>query len=165
LPWYLHQYATYYPDFLAGIAAFATGRHLRSFGFFVPVTIGVVLLAVAMARIVDFAYAPAFFFLLVGFANVRLGTSIVKRAGVLLGDASYSIYLLHPLVYYFVYAMLQPPLPPVWTQEFLRFGSLAIVCAISIASWKMFESPIIRIGNRLMNRSHISNQLYQPSES
>jgi peptidoglycan/LPS O-acetylase OafA/YrhL len=110
-------------------------------------------------------YSPAIFLLLVGFLNIRLGASIGKRAGVLLGDASYSIYLIHPLVFYSVYAVLRDPLPPVWTQEFLRFGSIAIVYAVSIASWKLFETPIIRFGNRLMNRSQIPNQLYQPSES
>jgi len=164
LPWYLHQYASYYPDFLAGIAAFATSRYLRSFGFWIPFAAGVGMLIIFMASITSLAYSPAIFLLLAGFLNIRFGASIIKRTGVLLGDASYSIYLIHPLVFYFVYAMLQPPLPPVWTQEFLRFGSLAIVCAISIASWKLFETPMIRIGNRLMNRSHIPNQIYQPLE-
>ena len=35
-----------------------------------------------------------------------------------LGDASYSIYLIHPLVFYCVYWKLQPPLPPIWSEEF-----------------------------------------------
>jgi peptidoglycan/LPS O-acetylase OafA/YrhL len=44
------------------------------------------------------------------------------RIRALNGDASYSIYLVHPLVFYFVYIKLQPPLPPLRMQEPLRYG-------------------------------------------
>jgi exopolysaccharide production protein ExoZ len=152
LPWYFHQYASYYPDFLAGIAAFATTRHLKSFGVWIPVTAGIGLLILFTQFIGTMAYPPALFLLLVGLVNIRLDkASVTEKIGVLLGDASYSIYLIHPLVFYFVYSKLRSPLPPIWSQEFLRFGSIAIVCIFAIASWKLFESPMIRIGNWLMS--------------
>jgi exopolysaccharide production protein ExoZ len=144
LPWYFHQYAGYYPNFLAGIAAFAANRHLKSFGFWIPAVSGLGLLFIG-----NLSYAPGLFLLLVGFVNMRPSGSSV---GVLLGDASYSIYLIHPLVFSFVYIGLQPPLPPIWSQEFLRFGSIAVVCILAIASWKWFESPMIRVGNWLIRR-------------
>ena len=34
-------------------------------------------------------------------------------------------------------------------QEPLRFGALLIVCILAISSWKLFEHPMIQIGNRL----------------
>jgi peptidoglycan/LPS O-acetylase OafA/YrhL len=67
----------------------------------------------------------------------------------LLGDASYSIYLFHPLVFYFVYIKLQPPLPPLWMQEPLRYGALVAICALAIVSWKFFERPMIQVGDRV----------------
>lgn len=81
------------------------------------------------------------FLALVGFANIRNA----PRMLVALGDASYSIYLIHPLVFTLIYMFLQPPLPPNWVQEPLRFSAIAAVCLLSLASWKMFETPFIAL--------------------
>ena len=153
LPWYLHQYASYYPNFLAGIAAFAANRYTKLFGVWLPIAIGGGLLALFTQTIGQLAFPVALFFLLVGFINIKFDEKLLpERSGVLLGDASYSIYLVHPLVFYTVYWRLQPPLPPLWSQEILRFGSIAVVCLLAIASWKFFESPTIRFGNALVGR-------------
>jgi exopolysaccharide production protein ExoZ len=164
LPWYLNQYADYYPYFLAGIAVFALRHHLKPFGCLIPLAIGSVLIVVfaAFGRV---GFPLALFFLLTGFVNVPANErSVLERAGVLLGDASYSIYLIHPLVFGLIYALLQPPLPPIWSQEFLRFGSIVIVCILSIASWKWLESPIIAFGNRITSRKalKLSTDLSEP---
>ncbi|WMT73254.1 acyltransferase [Bradyrhizobium sp. Ash2021] len=153
LPWFLHQYASYYPNFLAGIVAFAANGYTKRFGVWLPIAVGIGLLALFTQTIGQLAFPFALFFLLVGFINIEFDERLLaERLGVLLGDASYSIYLLHPLVFYTVYWRLQPPLPPVWSQEILRFGSIAVVCLLSIASWKLFESPTIRFGNALIGR-------------
>jgi exopolysaccharide production protein ExoZ len=154
LPWYLHQYAAFYPNFLAGIGVFAASRHLKPFGFWLPAAIGMGLMILFALTLGEVGYPLALFFLLTGLVNIRVNkASVTERTGVLLGDASYSIYLIHPLVFYYVYAKLQPPLPPIWSQEFLRFGSIAVVCILAIGSWKFFESKIIRAGNRLIGES------------
>lgn len=154
LPWYFHQYASYYPNFLAGIAAFAARRYLKPFGAWMPIAAGFLMLTLAINFAGRAAFSLALFVLLTGFINIRANeTSLLQRAGVLLGDASYSIYLIHPLVFYYVYAHLQPPLPPIWSQEFLRFGSIAVVSIIAVASWKLFETPAIRAGNWLISHS------------
>jgi exopolysaccharide production protein ExoZ len=152
LPWYLHQYAGYYPNFLAGIAVFAFRHQLKRFGSLVPLAIGSVLIVV-FAAFGPAGFPLALFFLLTAFINIPANErSVFLGAGVLLGDASYSIYLIHPLIFYYVYVKLQPPLPPIWSQEFLRFGSIAIVCIVSIMSWKWLESPVIAFGNRIASR-------------
>jgi peptidoglycan/LPS O-acetylase OafA/YrhL len=154
LPWYLHEYASYYPNFLAGIAAFVAHRYLKQLGAWMPIAAGFIMLAIFISFVGRGAFPLALFVLLVGFVNIRADEmSLLQRAGVLLGDASYSIYLIHPLVFYYVYAHLQPPLPPIWSQEVLRFGSIAIVSIIAVASWKLFETPAIRAGNWLISRS------------
>ncbi len=143
LPWYLHQYFFYYGNFLAGVAVFVIWRRGLRLGFWLPLIIGVVA----------FRWAPNRTFFPVGLLCFLLAfislsaSSRLARIGVLLGDASYSIYLIHPLVFYSIYAKLQPPLPPAWTQEPIRYGALAIVCAISTVSWLYFEKPMTRLGN------------------
>ncbi len=139
LPWYLHQYFSYYGNFLAGVAAFLVFRRGLSFGFILPVIIGVIVLYFAPSRLF---YSFGLFFWLLGFVGMRRAPTL----GTLLGDASYSIYLIHPLVFLWVYIKLQPPLPPIWMQEPLRYGSIAIICVLATASWKLFESPMIRVG-------------------
>lgn len=149
LPWPLHQYFSYYGDFLAGVAAFATASRVSRIGVMAPIALSTLVFYLQPAMLPLCAFLA-----LLGFINMR-GTSIPARTMAALGDASYSIYLIHPLVFYYVYVKLQPPLPPIWSQEFLRYGSLAIVCLLSIASWKWFESPIIAFGNRIAFRNAV----------
>jgi len=156
LPWHLHQYASYYPNFLAGLAAFRLHREMSRLGVWTPGAIGIGVMILSTVFVGRTYYPLGLFFLLVGLVNIRATDGSMRtRTGVLLGDASYSIYLIHPLVFYYVYALLQPPLPPIWSQEFLRYGSLAIVCLLSIASWKWFESPVIAFGNRITFRNAV----------
>jgi peptidoglycan/LPS O-acetylase OafA/YrhL len=139
LPWYLHQYFSYYGNFLAGVAAYLVHRRGLRFGVVLPIIMGLLFIRFASDRAL---FPIGLFFCLLGFVCMDR----VPRLGVLLGDASYSVYLIHPLVFYSVYINLQPPLPPVWIQEPLRFGSLTLICIVAIASWKLFESPMIRLG-------------------
>jgi peptidoglycan/LPS O-acetylase OafA/YrhL len=149
LPWYLHQYFSYYGNFLAGIAAFATYRRMSRLGAILPLLISAsaFLWVAPLATTPRDLYPLGLYFALIAFLNLKTG-STVGRIGTLLGDATYSIYLIHALVFYFVYIKLQPPLPPIWTQEFLRFGAIGITCALALVSWEMFERPINRFGNR-----------------
>jgi peptidoglycan/LPS O-acetylase OafA/YrhL len=155
LPWYLHQFAHYYPNFLAGIFAFLAYPRLKRFGFLVPLVVGLALLYL-FTLVLGFngwvSMIVGLFFVLIAFVNIGSNPdSLFERGGILLGDASYSVYLIHPLVFALVYGHLQPPLPPIWSQEFLRFGSIAVVCCLAIASWKLLESRMISIGNWIVS--------------
>jgi exopolysaccharide production protein ExoZ len=145
LPWYLHQYFFYYGNFLAGIAAFLVHRSGLRLGFILPLVLGFVAFHWAPTRSL---FPIALFCWLVGFVNLNIIWRI-GRLGALLGDASYSIYLLHPLVFYWIYIQLQPPLPPVWMQEPLRYGAMIAVCGAAITSWMLFERPMIYLGGRV----------------
>jgi peptidoglycan/LPS O-acetylase OafA/YrhL len=94
---------------------------------------------------------------LIGFLNLQPKPNSVPGAiGTLLGDASYSIYLIHPLVFSWIYIALQPPLPPEWIQELIRYAALIVICAAAITSWMLFERPMTWLGNliaRLASRS------------
>ncbi|MBV8744380.1 MAG: acyltransferase [Xanthobacteraceae bacterium] len=146
LPWYLHQYFFYYGNFLAGIAAFLAYRGGARVGFLLPLIAGMVAFRWAPGR----AFFPiALFFWLVAFVNLHAATR-AGRLGVLLGDTSYSIYLLHPLVFHaFEQVLRRGPLPPLWVQEPLRYVALMLVCCLALASWRFFERPMIQLGNRV----------------
>lgn len=144
LPWYLHQYFFYYGDFLAGIAAFLVYKKTARVGFILPMLLAVAELSVTQRAL----YPIGLFFALIGFLNLRMDSPI-GRFGTLLGDASYSIYLIHPLVFTYIYASLHDPLPPIWIQEPLRYGAILIVCTLAVLSWKLFETPMNHLGGKL----------------
>lgn len=66
---------------------------------------------------------------------------------VLLGNMSYSLYLLHLPVVFFVARPLGARWPILHTQPALFIG-VACVFALSYASWKLMEQPIIRLKKR-----------------
>jgi len=75
------------------------------------------------------------------------------RSLVVLGSASYSIYLLHPVVFSVAKALTTwVPKNDLWIEEFIRFGSIAIVLAMALASWRYFEQPVILLGNRIAGK-------------
>jgi peptidoglycan/LPS O-acetylase OafA/YrhL len=84
----------------------------------------------------------------------RLGDNVFVRSGKLLGDASYALYLCHPIVMsafamFWFAAGLNNRLPP-----YLGAGTsivLAIIASISVYRW--FEFPLTRFLQRRMRQS------------
>lgn len=144
LPWYFEQFFSYYGNFLAGIMAYLTYQRASRFGVVIPV-----LICAALFFVLPFGratYPIPLYFALIAFLNIPAKSQI----GVALGDASYSIYLIHPLVFAFIYIRLQPPLPPEWMQEPLRFGAMAATCLIGLLSWRLYEKPMMRLGDSII---------------
>jgi exopolysaccharide production protein ExoZ len=155
LPWYLAQFTFYYPNFITGILAFAVHGYLKKLNAFVLLAVGVGLLWYFTQAFGRVAFPIAMFFLLLGFVSLTFKrNSLIERLGVTLGDASYSIYLLHPLVFWYVFWLLRtwwgPPSP--WTAEFYRYSSLIYVCGLSVLSWKYFERWAIGKGEEIIQR-------------
>lgn len=144
LPWYLHQYFHYYPYFISGIVVFLARPVIARAGTLAPFAAGAAILILTSRSLLPIATL----LLVIAFSNLKTDTWLGKTF-VALGDASYSIYLLHPLVYYYVYIHLIEPLPPLWVQEPLRYAALIVVCLLSLASWRFFERPMIGVGRHL----------------
>jgi exopolysaccharide production protein ExoZ len=148
MPWYFSNLSMYHAEFLAGVLAFIARRKLSVLGPILPLVLGAASLA-CIAWLARPLWIPGSLFLLIlGFANVEHHQSSWLAIPVGLGDASYSIYLIHPLVFVMVKAVTTSlPKDVLWIEEPLRFGSIAIVLALSLASWRYIEHPIILLGN------------------
>ena len=111
---------------------------------FVPILIGIVALWLIFSTGGNRIFIPiASFFLILGFSNIKIEMKPLE----ILGDASYSIYLIHPLVFIVAYVAADRLSLPPWSQEPLRFGCFATIIAISIMNWRFFERPITRLGS------------------
>jgi peptidoglycan/LPS O-acetylase OafA/YrhL len=147
LPWYLAQFFDYYPNFIAGLLAFAAHNRFKQMMAGPLIVGGCLLLWFFTTQFGRAAFPLCLFVLLLGLVNLKIDkNSLLGRICIELGDASYSIYLIHPLVFLYVYSLLQPPLPPIWIQEFIRFGCIAYISLLSIVCWRLYEKPLIALG-------------------
>jgi exopolysaccharide production protein ExoZ len=151
MPWVISNLAEYYPEFLAGVLAFALRSRLARFGPVVPLVLGATGLWFFMAVSGNRHYVSiALFFLILGFVGIREGGW--TRPFVAAGDASYSIYLIHPFVFMVASALVSKLSPPIWSEEPIRVACFAIILALSLFSFRYFETPMIRFGNSLARR-------------
>jgi exopolysaccharide production protein ExoZ len=149
-PWYVVNLSKYHAEFLAGLIAFLCRGYFVRFGVALPLAIGVGSLALFL-HVLPVAdgrpFAPiSLLFLIVGFVNMR--STAATRPLEKLGDASFSMYLLHPFVLVVPKIVTRYVTLPVWSQEFIRVGCIAVIIAISLASWRFFEKAMIGYGNR-----------------
>jgi len=152
LPWFLSQLAQYHVDFLAGVLAFTAIARLRFMGSTVLFLAGAALLLFSLHIWRGLAFVPiALFFLVAGAASISPSNNIVFRAAVGIGDSSYSLYLLHPLVLLAAKAATTTAIldRPLWIEEPIRFTSIAVIIVMSVLSWRYFERPVINLGNRI----------------
>jgi len=149
-PWYFTHISRYYGLFLAGVLAFMAHEKLSRFGFWRPAVAGVVLL-VLLGYFSDALTPLGLFFVISAFANLAPSEQAWwRKPATKLGDASYSIYLIHPMVFFTASSLVSKfPNAPVWVEEPIRFTCIGIVIALSLLSWRLFETPMIRLGNRL----------------
>jgi exopolysaccharide production protein ExoZ len=151
MPWYVATLANHHGEFFAGTLAFMLRDRMRPLGFLLPVIVGVLMVSyfamVEKSQLLPFGL----FFLIAGFANLTSPSLPRTQAAMeLVGDASYSMYLIHPMVFMIVSAIVSKlSWLPVWSEEPIRWGSILLVIPLSILSWKYFERPVIALGNSI----------------
>ncbi len=149
MPWYAAQLAIRHAEFLAGISAFLLAPRLARAGFWLPVIIGLAAIWLLIDRLGENFIAPGLFLLIVAFANLKSPpTSLIT-----LGDASYSIYLLHMATFFVISAVTSKIILPWWFAEPVRFASIAVIVAASLLCWRWFELPINRYGASLASKN------------
>jgi exopolysaccharide production protein ExoZ len=167
-PWSFHLVSTTQADFLAGVLVFLSGGIWKRIGSIVPLIGGAGLLVYTRSH--EFAFAPtiSLAIILIGMINLKLPWQRWPfRWVVATGNASYSLYLLHPIVFFWAYwtcANLPVQLPG-WLCEPWRYATLLAGCLISYAMWQLIERPMIRVGNRIAGRNFRARQLKPVSAS
>jgi exopolysaccharide production protein ExoZ len=150
MPWYLFYLADRHGEFLAGVLAFMLHDKTARFGFWLPFVVGTA--ALLFFGFVETGTFPiSLFFFITAFANLKPGEQTWwSKPATTLGDASYSIYLVHPMVFFTASSLVSKfPNAPLWTQEPIRWTCIGIVILLSMLSWRYFETPMIRLGNRI----------------
>ena len=144
MPWYLSALALRHSEFLAGILVFILAPRLRSLGVIAPLLLGMGSLY-ALMTLAGYNYiAPAMFFLVLAFANLQSAPKWLVG----LGDASYSIYLIHPIVFLIVSAGVSKLVErPLWLAEPLRTAAMATIILLALISYRYIEKPFIRLGS------------------
>lgn len=172
-PWSFHLISIRQGDFLGGVLVFLLSRRMRPSSLTAGLSLAAGVFALGYlwfnpSRIFPFATTICFALMLLGIVNLRLPWKHPSlRWLVMVGDGSYSIYLLHGLIlYYFPWVCAQFNSVPAWLCEPSRYLLLALVCAISHATWRLVEVPMISLGNRLAKRArHISAPAIAPAEA
>ena len=128
MPWYFSGLAMYHPEFLAGVLAFMARSKLAALGFWIPFSVGLQACFILLPSWGGRDYVPiALFFLIVGFSNIRDRPSPWLNSASAIGDASYSIYLIHPLIFLVASAVVSKIMPPIWTEEPIRAGCFVLI--------------------------------------
>jgi peptidoglycan/LPS O-acetylase OafA/YrhL len=87
---------------------------------------------------------------LAGMVNLRLPWQRWPfRWLVEVGNASYSMYLLHYIVFYYATVISGAWFHPDWLCEPWRYVALVASCLIACATWRLIELPAINLGNRI----------------
>jgi exopolysaccharide production protein ExoZ len=155
LPWYLATLANHHGEFLAGTLAFIMREKIARFGFFLPFAVGTILLGYFLTLPTTTWYPVALLFLICAFANLNPSETIWwQKPATKLGDASYSIYLIHPVVFLVASAVVSKfPGAPLWSEEPIRAVCIVVIVTISLLSWEYFERPVNRFGRSVASSS------------
>lgn len=147
LPGILPTFLSYHAEFMAGVLAFIALPYLERVSGALLMLLGAALFLLFMGWWGGRDFLPvALFFLMAGLAAIRLPEGFVSRSLVSLGDASYSIYLIHPLVFLTAKSATVVFHGAIWAEEPLRYAAIAATIFLSMLSWKFFERSFIRLG-------------------
>jgi exopolysaccharide production protein ExoZ len=158
--WDWHFVTTLQVDFLAGVIAYQVRSVMARLGAVMPALLGAACLYALIGLSVPFSGAVAWFLLLTALLNARLPWDRWPLRGlVVLGDASYSIYLSHWALIYLAAWWAGSVGLPGWAAEPWRFAVLCLCCIMSVALWHGLEKPFNRVGEWLVSL------LSRPSEA
>jgi peptidoglycan/LPS O-acetylase OafA/YrhL len=149
-PWLFHIVSTIQAGFLAGVIVYLARPLLKFIGAALPIVGGCALLWYTRTHDFPFSADLCMAMILAGMLNLRLPWKRQPfRLMVSLGDASYSIYLLHYLVFFWGTLVADRMHLPGWMCEPWRFFCIGVASGISYGTWRLIEKPLIGLGNAL----------------
>ncbi|MCJ9729389.1 acyltransferase [Bradyrhizobium sp. PRIMUS42] len=147
-----HLVRTLHSDFLAGVLAYLLRKPLRYIPPLVLIPCGLFGYYCAVVLLVPFSGSLGGLLAVSALANAKWRWDRWPlRLLVRVGDASYSMYLLHwVMIYVFVTVIAKIGVPPAWSAEPIRFAFLGVCCWLSFQAFRYIERPMIELGNRLV---------------
>jgi exopolysaccharide production protein ExoZ len=147
-----HLVATLNADFLAGVLAYLLRRPTSYVPAWLLVCAGLLGYWAAAVLQIPFTGSIGGFLLVSGLIHANWGWNRSPlKALVKIGDASYSLYLIHFILVWIpgiAFGLLHVQ-PPGWVAEPLRFAYIAFCAWISLRMWTRIEKPMIALGNRM----------------
>jgi len=150
VPHYNVPISRFHGDFLAGVLAFMVRRRQLHLDSRLVLCVFLVFLCIGLAKPEDFIFSIAWFFALLSCSSLDSVKHRMLRPLVKLGDASYSIYMIHPLIFLYGYAYLIGL--PNWAAEPIRFVLIILCCLLSLITFALIERPFIRLGDAIAKR-------------
>jgi exopolysaccharide production protein ExoZ len=168
-PWSFHLVDLQQANFLGGVLVFLLSQRVRlwpsaAWGAFMAGAGGLTYLWFVQSSIFPFATAICLSLVLLGMIHLRLPWQHWSLRWLLhVGDASYSIYLVHSVIFFYSYWFgAQFASLPNWLCEPWRFATLIVSVLISYATWRFIEVPFIDIGNAIAARPVAAPPLAEP---
>ena len=152
-----HLLRTLNADFLAGVLAYLLRKPLSAVPAWLLIPCGLFgYYNVVSGWLIPFSGTLGGFLLVSALAHAKWRwRSPPLRWLVTVGDASYSLYLIHfVVIWIFVKLAERLGAPPAWTAEPMRFIYLGICVWLSIQAYRFIERPMMEVGNRLASRKH-----------
>jgi exopolysaccharide production protein ExoZ len=146
----LHLVRTLNSDFLAGVLAYLLRKPLSYIPSFVLIPCGLFGYYSAVVLLIPFSGSLGGFLLIGTLANAKWSWDRWPlRWLVRMGDASYSLYLLHwVVIHVFVTVTGKIGVLPGWSAEPMRFAYLGVSCWLALQAFQFIERPIIEFGSR-----------------
>jgi peptidoglycan/LPS O-acetylase OafA/YrhL len=147
----LHLVAALNADFLAGVLAYLLRKPMSYIPAAILIAAGLFgYYAVAILQI-PFSGSVGGFLLVSGLLNARWSWNRAPLTWLVrLGDASYSLYLVHFILIWIVgtaFGFLGHRAPSL--AEPLRFAYLAVCISAALLMWERIEKPMIALGNKI----------------
>lgn len=139
-------------DFLAGVLAYLFRKQLSYIPPFVLIPCGLFGYYCAVILFIPFSSSTGGLLIVSALVNAKWNWERWPlRWLVRMGDASYSLYLLHLLVFYtFASALRKIDFLPAWSAEPIRFLCLALCCWLSLQAFRFIERPMIEYATRVL---------------
>ncbi|MCA1381308.1 acyltransferase [Bradyrhizobium sp. BRP23] len=166
-PWTFHIVSSTQADFLSGVIVYLISSRLRIGNAVAAALMALGALSLWYTRSHDFVFSVTvcLFLILLGMANLQVQwTKAPLRWLIQLGDSSYSLYLVHLLIFMIVAPVPAKLLLPEWLCEPWRFGSIAVSVALAAWTWRIIEQPMIAVGNRISSTPRRQKPQAAPAE-
>lgn len=147
--WDFHLFSSTHFDFASGILLYSMGAYFRRIGFYLPAGLSILIYAIPSWLNIMFMAQVAELLLLCAFINMPPNIAEqYMRPMIRLGDASYSLYLVHWLIIPIISSLAYQMAPLDLMVEMFRFFYLGVSVFLALCLRQVLEKPLIYLGSK-----------------